>query len=206
MNKLNTLYWIHSPKDNKIIILALLEEHPKSNRGYSKKELLKRLPKNIPDDLLNSENEDSEENYSQKLKISDLGKLIRVSTNRFKIGAIYRDEKRNYYLFFKIDNNSFIFLKLDDLTKDKEVLSSSSILDLLDYHKEELFQYNKNFDLITKIDFSLAKNLLNKSLYISYNSDESIKELLIMINEFILLIKVYDKGFDDGKNLILSKQ
>ena len=107
-------------------------------------------------------------------------------------------------MFFKIDNNSFIFLKLDNLTRDKEVLSSSSILDLLDYHREEIFQHNKEIDLITKIDFSLAKKLLTKSLYISYNSDESMKELLIMINESILLIEVYNRGFEDGKNSILN--
>lgn len=52
MGKHHTIYWINSPVTNEIIIVLLLEEHPKNSRGYSKKELLKRLPKNIPDEFI----------------------------------------------------------------------------------------------------------------------------------------------------------
>lgn len=183
MNKLNTLYWIHSPKDNKIIILALLEEHPKNNRGYSKKELLKRLPKNIPDDLLNSEDETAKENYPETLKIKEK-RLTRISTGKYRVGAIYRENKtNNYFLLLNYVNFTYVIIKLDDLTRDKEVLSTSSILDLLDYHKNDLFLYDRELESLTKLDYFSARKLLSRSLYISYNSDESLRDLLLIFDE-----------------------
>lgn len=195
MNKLNTLYWIHSPKDNKIIILALLEEHPKSNRGYSKKELLKRLPKDIPDDLLNLENKTTKEDYPEILKIKEK-KLIRISTGKYKVGAIYRESRTDkYFLLSNYVKSTYVIIKLDDLTRDKEVLSTSSILDLLDYHQNDLFLYNRESDSLTRLDCYSAKKLLNRSLYISYKSDESIKELLLVIEESISSTEIYNKDF-----------
>lgn len=223
--KLHTIYWGQSPVDSSVMVILLLEEHPKNNRGYSPKELIKRLPKVIPANLLRKQ-EDKEvrlqDKYDSIIKSVELGDLVRVSVNENKIGAIYRFKYgEQYYLFIALQSvirkNSYLYVKLAgaDLKKlfkykytgDEDSLSH--LEPILKNHANEIgvviFEGNEekhedikySDEIITKLR---QRDLLNIK-YKSVNERlEFILEVFGMIEEN--LSEEYRRGYLAGYNSV----
>ena len=186
MGKYNTIYWINSPVTNEIIIVLMLEEHPKSSRGYSKKELKKRLPK-IPKDVLypKSDKEHSQginyinyKDYPENLNFNNsLGYLTRVSINEYRIGAIYKDSNNKFYFFLKVREFIYVYFKL----------TNSGLKKLFKY-KFDSKSYNENPMKLTLIKDILKMNSKRLKLLVLDNKQENIssinyEDILSLLNQ-----------------------
>lgn len=211
--KLNTVYWIYSPVNKRIIIILLSEEHPKTSRGYSKRELLKKLPKNIPDDFFNDLQTDnnSENNETNSLYINSIGELTLKVRNQNNKLFIYEDSLNKKYLFIKTSReNQYIFTRLfnkdlrliffRNFSKDSDKPNISSILSRHRKHLNLLMDKE-----VRKISFSELTRFIPdyQNLYFY-----PIKENIINLIEMLFYFKrdlFYELGFIDGFNSIKRK-
>lgn len=190
-----SIFWCKSNKDNSIILVLLLERHPKENsQGYNK--VKDKLPKKEKDmDFIKMDKSKNIEGtsigYRQSIQVyfrnnlKEL-KLNSISTNK---NAVSYTLDNKIYLVFKINNSG-------KLENREQFLYISLDKSELNQNFEELIKTRKYFTLITCFngteDISQRQifyNFENVENLIKFNSNEKIAESLKVLYEQLKLTK-----------------
>lgn len=167
--KYKELFWARIPDTNLILITHIAEEHPRDYNNLNLSVLPSGNNSNGSSDKeIVSEPKSDYNDYPKNLQFDCLGKLIRVSINEYRLGAVYVDNKSQFYFFLKLKRQMYIYFKLtnsglkklfkykfDSKTYDENPLKLTLIKDILKSYSKQLclVDFKDSNEIINSIDY-----------------------------------------------------